>query len=396
MSDTFCPLAWTSLGMNTHGRIRICGYSKRSPNRPSLNSKRNPNSPSLNNVSIQESWNSSYYRQVRLDMLAGRKNSNCERCYVVESLGGKSKRHKSCQSQNLTKEDARKMTDNEGYVNCSPRQIDVRVGNICNLKCIHCWTGNSSKWYEDKLLLDKYENTQNIPMDNQWISNKGDVWKYIQTHIQDIKELSFLGGEPFASRSHNQLLDWLIENDYTHLSFHYVTNGTLLTKDIIKKLEKMKSVRLHVSMDGIQERAEFLRYPSNWKKLERNLLDLQYADFKARFQWTAYNTNIFRLPETYQYCSQKFPNMDFLLCDFVTQPVHMSIQNLPSFFKEQITEKLEAFKPLDSTVYLNFMNTRQLWDEQGSILYNYLEDLDRARQTNWRKILPEIADLWKQ
>ena len=385
MSDTFCPLAWTTLGMNTHGRIRICGYSKH-----------NPKNPSLKKLSVQDSWNSSYYRQIRMDMLSGKQNSNCERCHLMERLGGPSKRNQVYETQNLTKKEAEKITESDGSIKIAPRHIDIRVGNICNLKCIHCWTGNSSKWFEDKLLLDKYENTENIQMNNHWISNEGDIWKYIQTHIQSIKELSFLGGEPFASKPHNQLLDWLTANNHTHLSLNYVTNGTLLTKDIIKKLEKMKSVKLNVSMDDIQERAEFLRYPSKWKLLEKILSQLQYADFSVGFQWTAYNTNIFRLPETYQYCGQKFPNIEFLLCDFVTNPVHMSVQNLPVFFKKQVTEKLESFKPLDLRMYLNFMNAKHIWEQYGQTLYNYLEDLNQARQTNWKNTLPEIADLWKQ
>ena len=90
-----------------------------------------------------------------------------------------------------------------------PTHIDVRVGNICNLKCIHCWTGNSSKWYEDKNMLDKYENTSSKRPYKEWISEEGDIWKYIRENIDRIDKLSFLGGEPLASKEHNNLLKWL-------------------------------------------------------------------------------------------------------------------------------------------------------------------------------------------
>ena len=329
-------------------------------------------------------------------MLAGRENSNCEACYTVEKTGGKSKRQDILESVNFTEEEARCLTDKDGSVKNPPRHIDIRVGNICNLKCIHCWTGNSTKWYEDKLLLDKYTNTENIKIDNRWISNKGNVWAYIQSHIKDIQYLSFLGGEPFASRTKIQFLDWLIENNHTNLFLSYVTNGVLITKDIIKKLEKIKRVELSVSLDALHERGEFMRYPFSWEKLEKVISNLNQASFKVFFNWSAYNTNIFTLPETYEYCSKKFPNIVFRLCCFVTSPVHMSIQNLPLHFKQKIQEKLEPFKSrlLHLDYYLKFMNQRDIWSEHGQTLYNYLEDLDQARKTNWRQVLPELVELW--
>ena len=77
-----CVLAWTSLGMNTWGTIRPCGRS--SPNR--LN-------PNLNNMTTDEAWNSTFYKKLRLDMLNGTKNANCQKCYVQEELKAtKSKR----------------------------------------------------------------------------------------------------------------------------------------------------------------------------------------------------------------------------------------------------------------------------------------------------------------
>ena len=387
MNDVFCPLAWTTLGMNPHGRIRACGRSK-------------PNiaNPSLKEISVAEAWNSNYYRKLRLDMLAGRENPNCEVCYTMEKAGGISKRREIHKTVQLTEDEARRLTDEEGKVKIPPRHLDLRVGNICNLKCVHCWTGNSSKWYEDKLLLDKYPNTENLKINNRWISAKGNMWSYIKTHIKDIKYISFLGGEPFASRPQIDLLKWLIETNNTNLFLSYVTNGTLITKKIISQLEQIKKVELSVSLDAIHGRAEFLRGPFSWENLEPTLFDLNRAAFKVYFNWSAYNANICALPETYEYCRKNFPNIEFRLCCFVTSPPHMSIQNLPSPLKKRIQKKLEYLKPKIKNLYyyLYFMDQRDSWRELGGVLYNYLEDLDRARGTDWRKILPEIAELWPE
>ena len=202
-------------------------------------------------------------------MLNGVKNSNCEKCHVQEKLEGWSKRQEINENRKFDLDKIRTQTNSNGSVDMAPSHIDVRVGNICNLKCVHCWTGNSSKWYEDKILLDKYENTKNYGIDNDWISEKGDTWKYIRKNVESIHKLSFLGGEPFASKEHNALLDWLYSNKKFHIELYYVTNATLLTKNNIDKLKKFKRVTLGISLDAIGEVAEFLRFPMKWKSVEK-------------------------------------------------------------------------------------------------------------------------------
>ena len=385
MKDTFCPLAWTSFGMTPLGRVRVCGRS--------LSDFRNPH---LNDMPIEEAWNSDYYKQMRLDMLTGKQNRNCEKCYIQEHFRGVSKRLEECQRYFFSKKEAERITNKDGSITAPPWHIDVRVGNICNLKCIHCFPGNSSKWYEDQILLNKYENTEEIKHHNGWISETGKVWTYIKENIHSIKKLSFLGGEPFASHPHNQFLKWMIKNNHTHLSLKYITNGTLMTQGLINQLKKFKYVNLGISLDDLGERVEFLRYPIKWRRLKSNLTALNQSGFNLFFNWTAYNTNIFTLPETYNYCQTHFSNIHFRLADFVTKPSHLSIQNLPNGFKKKVTEKLESMNISNIGFYINFMNEKSLWDSHNEVLYNYLEDLDQARGTNWKKVLPEIAELWKK
>ncbi len=371
--------------MNPHGRVRACGRS-----RP------NPENPSLKDISVIEAWNSAYYRKLRLDMLGGRENPNCEVCHTMEKSGGLSKRQEIHKELQLAEGEARRLTDKEGAVKIPPRSLDIRVGNICNLKCIHCWTGNSSKWFEDKLLLDKYPNTAGLKINNRWISAKGHVWSYIKDNIKSIRHLSFLGGEPFASRPQLDLLKWLAETGNTNLFLSYVTNGTLITKEIISHLSQIKKVELSCSLDAIRERAELLRGPFLWKGLEPALELLSRAPFSVFFNWSAYNTSLWTLPETYEYCRKSFPGIKFRLCCFVTSPAHMSIQNLPEPFKQKAEKKLAYLKPKIKSLdyYLRFMSEKNSWGRLGPVLFNYLEDLDRARGTNWRQTLPEIAELF--
>jgi len=375
-NKTFCILPWISIGMNPHGTVRACGKSK-------IN-----HTTSLKNNTIENAWNSEYFTTLREDMLAGNKNPNCQKCFVQEDLGCASKRLKENKHHNFDIDQITRSTVG-GKITTLPKIIDLRVGNICNLKCVHCWTGNSSKWYEDSLLLNKYENLSSNPIDNNWISNQGNVWEYIKENIKSIDTLNVLGGEPFASKEFHQLIDWLVVNKHD-VQLKVVSNGTLLNQQLIDKLEYFSSVIIGISLDDINTRAEFLRFPTQWEEFTANMKYLSKSKLRKYFNWTAYNLNIWNLPATIKY-AQQF-DISFELADFVQFPNHMSIQNLPSGFKEEVSNKLAHIEGID--FYLKYMNNNDLWEEHKDTLYNYLEDLTIARSVNWKPIFPEIINLY--
>ena len=74
----------------------------------------------------------------------------------------------------------------------------------------------------------------------------------------------------------------------------------------------------------------------------------------------------------------------------------MALENLPWDFKAKIVKKFKKHDIPNQQFYLNLMIERDYWEELGDTLYEYLEDLDLARQTNWREDLPEIAELWQK
>lgn len=383
-NGTFCMLAWESLGMNTHGRVRACGRST-----PNIDN------PSLKNVSIGEAWNSNYYKKLRLDMLNGIKNSNCIKCYKEEVLGGTSKRQSFNKRYKSNMNYYSDITDNTGSIKNMPSQLDVRVGNICNLKCTHCWTGNSSKWFEDKLMLNKYENTEKFNIDNSWIDSNSKVWDYLKQHISSIKKLNFLGGEPFANKHHNNFIKWCAENNKDNVEINYVSNGTLITDELIEVLASFRVLSLGISLDAVTDRAEFLRYPTNWKHLDERLTKLNKSFYKTQIyiNYTAHALNILHLPETRDYCQDRYPNIRFNLGDHVITPKHMSVQNLPSNYKQIIYDKFAQYS--EFRFYAEYMMQDDIWKDNNEILLNYLNDLDQTRKTNWRQILPEIAELYE-
>jgi len=382
-----CILPWVNFGTNPFGRVRACGYSQ------------NKSDVKLKDSSIEEEWNSEYFKEMRRDFLAGKWPSNCSKCEYVESMGGKSKKIYENQYVYPLYEKLITLTDTDGSVPYYPPHIDMRVGTICNLKCIHCGTGASSKWQEDKDMLDKYSNTEKYTVDNKWIEQDSYIWDSILENIDKTERLRFLGGEPFANKQHNKFIDKISESEYSkNITLFYVTNLTLLTRDMLEKLANFKMVQMQVSVDAPRAAGEYFRFPMKWDHYVSQLEMLReysaYGNFLIKFQWTCSNVSMFYLSETYDLTAKRY-NFAFDFCDFVEWPVHMSAQNLPIEIKKEIKSRLRRhdFGSNYENVefYTKHMMERDLWPEHGKTLINYLDDLDASRKISWRESFKEMG-----
>lgn len=389
-----CILPWINFSTTTFGRPRVCGYSD-DQTLKKVDIK-------LKDSSITDEWNNDYFKEIRKDFINGKWPENCKRCEYVESLGGVSKRQDENGFWYERYKNLIDQTTADGSVPYNPLHIDVRTGIVCNLKCIHCGTGASSKWKEDKLLLDKYPNTGNFSIDNKWIEQDDKFWNHLRKNWHQTKKYNFLGGESFANKKHNEFLKDLSETEYAKdVYLSYVTNGTLITKSRLSQLNRFKSVLLRLSVDALGRPGEYFRFPIKWDNFVNQLrmIDSYVKDkenFDVGVQWTCSNISMFYLTETYDIIRNEFPNIKFLFCNHVEWPIHMSAQNFPTTLKNQITEKIEkyTFKDRDREAYkfyVNHMMEKDLWPEHGATLMQYLDDIDRARNISWKYNFQEIG-----
>ena len=359
-----CILPWINFGTNIYGRPRVCGYSEIKAEKK------------LQNSSIEEAWNNDYYNSIRKTFLKGEWPDNCRRCKHVEELGGESKRMDENhmwfdEYQHLIKED----------VDFQPPHMDVRTGTVCNFKCIHCGPNVSSRWVEDKEIAERYGEPY-VENDNSWIAQDNKFWDDLD--ISQIKRYNFLGGESFYNKRHNEFIKRLNESEYAKdVEIAYVSNGSLK----FDNMENFKKVRLRLSVDCVEEAGEYFRYGLDWDKWCDNIREFP-DNFDVSFQWTMSNVSMFYLSETYTYCRTEFPDIRFLFENHVTEPYHMSAQNLPLSIKEKIREEIDWIDLPDS--YVNYMMEKDGWDGR---LIPYLNDLDKVRNTNWKE---SLCGLWTQ
>ena len=222
-------------------------------------------------------------REVRTKMLNGEKLPECQNCWDEEKYGKKSKRirmnKKFFQIYKHRLEEAQK---NKGYVSESPAYLDLRLGNTCNLKCRTCNPGFSSSWSKElkkhetdlnhKNALQIYQNDFRVSKDmTTWY--KTDIFFNTVKEIgKDLRLLYLSGGEPFLIKEHHVFLNYFLEQGFAKDIIVIInTNLTHLDQIFLEKLTHFKSVELDVSIDAYGKKNDWIRFPSQFTKIEKNL-----------------------------------------------------------------------------------------------------------------------------
>src|SRR4029078_12796393 len=82
-----------------------------------------------------------------------------------------------------------------------------------------------------------------------------------------------------------------------------LTNCTRIYQHIIDRLMKFREVNLYLSLDGIGEVYEYIRYPARWDTVDSNVRILkEQHGLDCTVVPTVQIYNVLRLPELYRYC----------------------------------------------------------------------------------------------
>lgn len=273
-NKTFCARAWTHLATAPDGSIRPCCVSLATVN------KDDGTPYNLGKDSLSDILNSDAYNDIRAKMLQGLPVAGCENCYEIEKSSNSSYRIQyNRRWQHIAKQKImRRKVDTLEY-------IDLRFGNMCNLKCKSCLPENSSQ-YSDEIreLHDKNSSIKDlIPIFssedmNSWYNTEL-FFENIKSQIDNISELYITGGEPTIIEKNYEILEYLIANGKANkVKIVLNTNMTNVQDRFLKIIEKFYHVTFYASIDGTGQIQEYIRYPSNWQQIDKNLKKLVAAN----------------------------------------------------------------------------------------------------------------------
>lgn len=408
-SPTWCILPWVHAATLTDGSTQLCCVAEK------------VSEHNLNNETISKYWNSSYIATVRKNMLAGKTVDACRRCYEEEKNGYRSHRliENKAWHDKIGFEDINSIVEDSKKANANIKlqSIDLRLGNTCNLECIMCQPRESSKWVSssEKILshlsspklIDEWKYKKNIKVGSyEWYKNEN-LWTDLKDLLPHIKEIIVAGGEPMLIKQHLKFIRECSETEYAkNIHIRYHTNLMELPVDMITVWEKFKNVEFFASIDGMEHVAKYIRYPSDWDKIKKNIqvIDEMKENVWLRFLFSVQALNIEHLPDFIRWVrEQNFKkarlfqsSQAFIHPGLVHWPEYLNPKILSKEDKARITEKFitlkyelqEPFDKFDGIV--SFMNSED-WSAKRPILKEYLNALDKMRGTNAKGVFPQLS-----
>lgn len=393
--NKFCVLPWISLETSPVGSVRPCCLAEEEIV-DNAGQKFD-----LNTASFAGIQNSKYMQNLRQEFLDQKQPTTCRKCWREERSGRTSKRMHTLDRLKHVLPDQIWTADAKPLI-----FLDLKLGNICNLKCRICGSWSSSTFATEELAHlspseDKKSNHHyRMLKQGAWPRENPQFWNEIDQVVDQIRYIEFTGGEPFMIQEHFDMLQGLVDRGIAgNIEIHYNTNGTQWPEQGEAIWKHFKTVEIAFSIDDVGARFEYQRSNAVWSEVVHNIQ--QFNDLKSR------NSNI-RL----QVCStvnvfnvlyledlatwidtQAF---DFVYWNMMHEAYYFSINTLPELVKQAVATKLQSAQVstrhrAEFENIIKFMNGGVGLD--GFILRMRIADLDRKRQQNLAAVEPEFAQL---
>lgn len=370
IKDTYCYYAFQGFSTHSHGRARPCCISRMETvtYMPTVNLASVPhvNHQTANN--IDEFMNDSAILELRKAMLEGVKSKDCARCWNLEDAGIKSFRqiNNEIYEEHIIKDLSN--VDETGHLDTKTiTYLDISLGNVCNLKCRSCNPWNSHRWIEEGPHVphtgwdETAYDTARLSSETPWYLHAFET-NFFDEVLPNIKTINFLGGEPLVVKEHYTWLEHIIKNDWAkNIELFYNTNATTIPKRLLDIWTKFKNVNLSLSLDAKDDLAYYVRYPSEWKQIEKNVNKLKeyikkYDSFTVHVHVTVSVLNIHDLPNILNWCLDQYREWNYYSeksmknygyhnaiphINIVEYPSFLHVRQLPDEIKTKVNDILE-------------------------------------------------------
>ena len=394
-TDKFCVLPWISLETSPIGTVRPCCLAEHELV-DNAGEKFN-----LARAEFSTIQNSHDMRKLRQQFIDGEQPETCRKCWREERSGRTSKRmHTLDRLKHM-------LPDQDWTIDAKPLMfLDLKLGNICNLKCRICGSWSSSQFATEELanlLPDEDKKSSfhyTMLKQGAWPRENPVFWKEIAHVADQIRYLEFTGGEPFMIEEHFELLRSLVSSGLApNIEIHYNTNGTQFPVDAEFIWQSFKTVEIAFSIDDVGPRFEYQRTNAKWDEVTANIarfrqLRNQHSNIQLQVCSTVNVFNVCYLEELSHWIDQQ--NFDFVYWNMMHEAYYFSISTLPESAKRAITQRLQLAqvspwhrKEFDRIV--DFMNGGVSLD--GFNMRREIANLDRRRNQNLVVAEPEFANL---
>lgn len=399
MNNTFCVYPWINLHTNTDGRCKLCCHVY-GEDYVKIDSK----DAILGKDKFDDIWYGNYMTDVREKMLKGIPVKECQRCYDHETKDLESSRQW-----------ANKTYPIDNIEVFDPTHLELRLGNHCNLKCNSCWSVSSNQLYKER---KKILQTTEVPdwLSKQWNHEIQSVerfdWAWYETEefknfvdrvAPYLKRLYLTGGEPTLIAANQYVLDKIVESGNKGCHVAWTTNMTTWPEGFYEKLDFFDTSEIQMSIDGFETHNQYIRYPTDWKKVEENFKKAQQlpskVELKIYFVYQAWN--VFDVKPLINWIEQNQTRRVDFVPIFLEHPDQIHSCVWPDAIKEQVLEQLHSIKSKEhkspvSRIINYTVNTNKYSVENLNRMKQFIQINDSFRKYKFNEAFPLLNNFLEQ
>jgi sulfatase maturation enzyme AslB (radical SAM superfamily) len=366
------------------------------------------NNPKLN--SPKQYWNSDQLKNIRSNMLNDVRDEGCNLCWDKEDRGFASLRN---HSNTIYEKYVGDIINGKTFD--QPVVLDLRLGNLCNLKCRMC-TSEWSSQIADEILSNPGLEWEHTPSE-KLTAVSDETWELLDNWIGRVERVFMTGGEPTIIKKNLDYIQKIIQTGRgKDIELIFTTNATNVNREFLKLAENFKSVHFAVSIDAVEDLATYIRFPSDWNTIKQNLDIIGQNNFGVGINTTIQWLNMTRLTSMFnfieEYIDSKPKQFAGVWFQLVTTPAYLDPIYAPRFMKEiaieQISKFLENSKLFQEEKFNNilygdlknslkstrtFLQNNIQSEKHTDVFLKKMEQLDSIRSQRLFDVLPELKPL---
>ncbi len=426
----FCRLPWQGLMITPSGDFRVCALTNSRAMNQGMALDENGQLMNILTHSPNQGVNGKWHRMVRLNDVKndGSWHDLCSCCRDREiATGGDPKhiaasRRQSMERRNPSLDPVNPNNyksvdmDENGYVKWNPTTLDIRFGNLCNMKCVHCGPHYSNQWYEESVgfrgLLNYYDfGERRLDLERNKhgkLVSKNEVrwwesdiwWQKFDEMLPTLEHIYLTGGEPMIVPAHDEMLDRIIASGRAReIYLDYDTNLSTINDKIARRWEHFKHVEIAGSMDAAYEHYEFVRSGGRWDTFSNNVKKIKEYEKNGivklyRLTSCVQPTTLYTMLKAEEWVLSQ--NVPFQV-RFIDSPLMHSIMSLPKSAKEEVIEYYSKHDTVTSKLITEWtqdhLDEKYEHPEEVKKYVRLMDYLDTTRKTNWKEIIPETWSL---
>lgn len=407
---------FTGLATREDGAIQVCCRSHPIGN--------------IQDSTLEEIWNNDNMRRIRQQVLHEERPAECEPCFVLEDQGVESLRQRHIagvipESRITLYPHALNGMDSNFKMPFEFPTMEIKLNNLCNLKCRMCHPMDSTSWNDWKEVEEFYIKENNFMvkaiedlnlMRKPYLDKFDDNpnwWTSLEKLLPYFRRVEFAGGEPLMDPQHYRILDML--KPYGHqIEIKYATNGTTLGiskgRTIYDYWPHFKSVAVNISIDGIDDVYNYIRGNGDWNQVVENIKAIQKISNVSRIVGAVavQVSNVLTLDEMIAHFLDELGIVFYT--NIVKYPNVLSVQVLLPHLKILAVQRLNAVKDhvprfkhvkenpilLDLTIkqidgiinYINATDQSDKWED----CVEFNRRLDKTRNQSFTDVTPEFEN----